>query len=65
MRILRCSFPLVFIIVVTLGSPVLMSGCSNGSGSGGVQVEANKQQQELLHDRIQKGLMKRPVTKHR
>ncbi len=65
MRILRYSFLPVFIIVVAFVSPVLMSGCSNDSGSGGVQVEANKQQQELLHDQIQKGLTKRPATKRR
>ena len=65
MRSLRYSFPLVFIIVVTLVLPVLMSGCSNDSGSGTVQVEANRQQQELLHDQIQKGFAKRPVTKRR
>ena len=65
MRSLRYSFPLVFIIVVTLVSPVLMSGCSNDSGLSGVQVEANRQQQELLHDQIQKGFAKRPVTKRR
>jgi hypothetical protein len=65
MRILRYLFPLVSIIAVALASPVLMSGCSSDSGSSGVQVEANKQQQELLHQQIQKGLAKRPATKRR
>jgi len=64
MRILRSLFPLMF-IMVTLGSPVLLSGCSNNSSPGGVQVDANKQEQELLHDQIQKGLAKRPIAKRR
>jgi len=65
MRILRFLFPLVFVLVVPLGSPVLLSGCSNDPSSGGVQVDANKEEQKLLHDQIQKGIAKRPVTKRR
>ncbi len=65
MRILRSLFPLVFVLVVALGSPVLLCGCSNDSSSGGVQVDANKQEQKLLHDQIQKGIAKRPVAKRR
>jgi len=64
MRILRSLFPLMF-IMVTLGSPVLVSGCSNNSTPSKVQVDANKQEQELLHDQIQKGIAKRPVAKRR
>jgi len=56
---------MVFIIVVTLGSPVLVSGCSNNSTPSGVQVDANKQEQELLHDQMQKGFARRPATKRR
>jgi hypothetical protein len=56
---------MVFIIVVTLGSPVLVSGCSNNSTPSKVQVDANKQEQKLLHDQVQKGIAKRPVTKRR
>jgi len=65
MRVLRSLLPMVFIIVVTLGSPVLVSGCSNNSTPSGVQVDANKQEQELLHDQMQKGFAKRPATKRR
>jgi len=65
MRILRSLFPLVFVLVVPLGSSVLLSGCSNDPGSGGVQVDANKEEQKLLQDQIQKGIAKRPVTKRR
>jgi len=56
---------MVFIIVATLGSPVLVSGCSNNSTPSGAQVDANKQEQELLHDQMQKGFAKRPATKRR
>ena len=65
MRVLRSLLPMVFIIVVTLGSPVLVSGCSNNSTPSKVQVDANKQEQELLHDQMQKGFAKRPATKRR
>ena len=57
--------PADFHFLVTLGSPVLVSGCSNSSSPGGVQVNANKEEQKLLHDQIQKGIAKRPVTKRR
>ena len=33
MRVLRSLLPMVFILVVTLGSPVLVSGCSNNPSS--------------------------------
>jgi hypothetical protein len=65
MRVRRSLLPMVFIIVVTLGSPVLVSGCSNNPTPSGVQVDANKQEQELLHDQMQKGFAKRPATKRR
>ncbi len=51
--------------VVTLGSPVLVSGCSNNPTPSAAQVEANKHEQELLHDQIQKGFAKKPATKRR
>jgi outer membrane murein-binding lipoprotein Lpp len=65
MRILRSVFSLMFIVAAALGSPVLVSGCSNSSSPSGIQVEANQKEQQLLHDQIQKGLAKRLVTKHR
>ena len=65
MRVLRSLLPMVVIIVVTLGSPVLVSGCSNNSTPSGAQVDANKHEQELLHDQMQKGFAKRPATKRR
>jgi hypothetical protein len=65
MRVHRSLFPLAFVLVVTLGLPVLLSGCLNDSNSDGVQVDANEQEQKLLQDRIQKGIAKRPVTKNR
>ena len=65
MRVHRSLFPLAFVLVVTLGLPVLLSGCLNDSNSDGVQVDANEQERKLLQDRIQKGIAKRPVTKNR
>ncbi len=65
MRVLRSLLPMVFIIVVTLGSLVLVSGCSNDRAPSAAQVEANKQEQQLLHDQIQKGFAKKPATKRR
>ncbi len=65
MRILRSVFSLMFMVAAVLGSPVLVSGCSNSSSPSGIQVEANQKEQQLLHDQIQKGLAKRLVTKRR
>ncbi len=65
MRVLRSLLPIVFMSVVTLGSPVLVSGCSNNPTPSAAQVEANKHEQELLHDQIQKGFAKKPATKRR
>jgi len=65
MRVLRSLLPMVFLSVVTLGSPVLVSGCSNNPSPSAAQVDANKQEQELLHDQIQKGFAKRPATKRK
>jgi len=65
MRILRSLLPTVLTFVVTLGSPILMSGCSNNPTPSGAQVDANKREQELLHDQMQKGFAKRPANKRR
>ena len=67
MRILRGLLPSVWIlvVVVTLAAPVLVSGCSNDSTPSKAQIDANRQQQELLHDQMQKGFAKRPATKRK
>ncbi len=65
MRVPGSLLPMVFIIVVTLGSPVLVTGCSNNSTPTQAQLDTNKQEQELLHDQMQKGFAKRPATKRR
>ena len=65
MRVLGSLLPMVFLIVVTLGSPVLVGGCSNNPTPSKAQIDANKREQELLHDQMQKGFAKRPATKRR
>ena len=61
MRILRSLLLLLFLAAVP-GFPVLVSGCSNSSSPSSAQIEASKQEQQLLHDQMQKGFAKRPAT---
>ena len=42
MRVLGSLLPMVFLIVVTLGSPVLVGGCSNNPTPSEAQIDANK-----------------------
>ncbi len=65
MRNLRCLLPAFLILAGTLGSPILVGGCSSDSTPTEAQINANKQEQELLHDQMQKGFAKRPATKRR
>jgi hypothetical protein len=65
MRFVRALLPLGFLIAAAVGSPVLVSGCGNSSGLTSEQMEANRKEQQLLHDQMQKGFAKRPTTRRR
>lgn len=62
MRISRFVFSLWLLLVGVVGVPVLVSGCWSGSETGEVKVEANKEEQQLLHDQMQKGFARQPTS---
>ena len=62
MRGFRSLLAIGWIFVVALVAPLLESGCSNDSTPSKAQIDANKQQQKLMHDQLQKGFAKRPAA---
>ena len=65
MKAIRALFALGWLLAAAVGPPVLVSGCGNNSGLTSEQVEANRKDQRLMHDQLQKGFAKRPTTKRR
>jgi hypothetical protein len=65
MRITRTLFALGWFLAAAFSPPVLLSGCGNSNSLTSEQVEANRKEQQLLHDNMQKGFAKRPVMKRR
>lgn len=63
MRIFRAFLSLSIVAVGLLGAAVFVGGCSNDGGSGTIDRDADKAEQRLLHERMQKGFAHRPDTR--